>query len=211
MDERWAVLLARVQAGVPARLRMLRDDVIRLRANGTLSDDERVRLAAQRLTAVMRPVLGELERALKATPEPETPPEFDFAERFLPRIAKAVDDLLNPTDPMQPDSAWKPFEQILEDLTSRIKRSALKLDDIAPALSALRESPVAVPGLLTGNGGGSVTVHSVESAVAVLSTKTRPKRIVIVWSDGKRSPFLLKGREDLVRTFLNRKCLFLPS
>jgi PI-3-kinase-related kinase SMG-1 len=43
-----------------------------------------------------------------------------------------------------------------------------------------------------------VTIQAFESVVAILPTKTKPKKIKLVGSDGKRYSYLLKGREDLV-------------
>lgn len=43
-----------------------------------------------------------------------------------------------------------------------------------------------------------VTIQAFESVVAILPTKTKPKKIKMVGSDGKRYSYLLKGREDLV-------------
>ncbi|KAG2500586.1 hypothetical protein HYH03_001354 [Edaphochlamys debaryana] len=45
--------------------------------------------------------------------------------------------------------------------------------------------------------GGGVTVAGVGSRVVALPTKTRPKRVELLGSDGRRYGFLLKGREDL--------------
>jgi PI-3-kinase-related kinase SMG-1 len=44
---------------------------------------------------------------------------------------------------------------------------------------------------------GVVTIARLEDDVALLSTKTRPKRIGMVGADGRRYHFLLKGREDM--------------
>lgn len=43
-----------------------------------------------------------------------------------------------------------------------------------------------------------VTIQAFEPAVAILPTKTKPKKIKLIGSDGKRYAYLLKGREDLV-------------
>lgn len=51
--------------------------------------------------------------------------------------------------------------------------------------------------LLTRGTEGVVTIAGLTADVAMLSTKTRPKRIGVVGSDGRRYHYLLKGREDL--------------
>ncbi len=46
---------------------------------------------------------------------------------------------------------------------------------------------------------GVVTIQSWEPLVSILPTKTKPKKLKLVGSDGKKYAYLLKGREDLVR------------
>ena len=46
---------------------------------------------------------------------------------------------------------------------------------------------------------GIVTIASFSEQEAILSTKTKPKKIVILGSDGPKYKYLLKGREDLLR------------
>ncbi len=48
-----------------------------------------------------------------------------------------------------------------------------------------------------GGGGGGVTIAGVRPVLRALFTKTRPKRLVLLGSDGHDYVFLLKGRDDL--------------
>jgi PI-3-kinase-related kinase SMG-1 len=76
---------------------------------------------------------------------------------------------------------------------------------VSPALAALQGSLVPVPpcageeetGGGFGAGAGGVTIVAVGGELAALPTKTRPKRLVLLASDGRWLTFLLKGREDL--------------
>ncbi len=43
-----------------------------------------------------------------------------------------------------------------------------------------------------------MTIQAFEPTISILPTKTKPKKIILVGSDGKRYVYLLKGREDLV-------------
>jgi PI-3-kinase-related kinase SMG-1 len=114
---------------------------------------------------------------------------------FGGRLSEAATCLRVAPDPLDPASAWAGCEALVAELSVRSRRHTLRLAHVAPALAALRDSNAPVPGL----GDGSVTVAAVGATVHVLGTKTRPKRIVLLGSDGRRYPFLLKGREDLVR------------
>ncbi|KAK9901954.1 hypothetical protein M0R45_001824 [Rubus argutus] len=50
---------------------------------------------------------------------------------------------------------------------------------------------------LSANLQGIVTIASFSEEVAIISTKTKPKKLVILGSDGQKYTYLLKGREDL--------------
>lgn len=88
----------------------------------------------------------------------------------------------------------------------------MELRDVSPSLASLRGTSVALPGLTeaaadrsdasqaeanshSGGGGGEVVVvQSVVGTVLTLATKTRPKKVVFLGSDGRTYPYLLKVR-----------------
>jgi PI-3-kinase-related kinase SMG-1 len=51
--------------------------------------------------------------------------------------------------------------------------------------------------VLTTNLQGIITIASFLEQVAILSTKTKPKKLVILGSDGQKYTYLFKGRENL--------------
>jgi len=76
-----------------------------------------------------------------------------------------------------------------------MKRSSLDLAQVSPVLHALTSSTVLMPGVSSCN--GSITIHGVDQHVTVLQSKTKPKKLSLIGSDGQRYVYLLKGREDL--------------
>lgn len=99
----------------------------------------------------------------------------------------------------------------MKELAKLLQPGVLQLDDISPALSLLFSSSISIPGsnsqvfavlysaaLMNCFQEEVVYIHSFDKNVALLSSKTKPKKIVISGSDGHRYPFLLKGCEDLV-------------
>ena len=44
-----------------------------------------------------------------------------------------------------------------------------------------------------------IGIRKFEEEVTILPTKTRPKKITLSGTNGKKYPYLLKGSEDLVR------------
>jgi len=91
------------------------------------------------------------------------------------------------------------FKGLVREFSRFQKRSSLKLDLVSPTLiSKTKSSSIPVPGQQDSLTSDSiVTIQSFSTTVAVLPTKTKPKKIIIIGSDGNKYPFLLKGREDL--------------
>ncbi len=71
----------------------------------------------------------------------------------------------------------------------------LKLSDISPLLSRIKSSQITMPGLTTHN--ETIFIQSFDENVVILPTKTKPKRLVLLGSDGKQYGYLFKGLEDL--------------
>lgn len=82
-----------------------------------------------------------------------------------------------------------------------MKLSTLKLSDLSPQLSKHRFSIVPIPGLdfsqTKGEESELITISSFENNVAILPSKTRPKKISLIGSNGQTYAYLLKGNEDL--------------
>lgn len=84
-------------------------------------------------------------------------------------------------------------------LLRRVRRA--RLADVSPRLAALADSALPVP-TPSGAGGSSWAGHAAEAAyptiiglqddVEILGTKTRPKRLWLLASDGRRISYLLK-------------------
>jgi PI-3-kinase-related kinase SMG-1 len=125
---------------------------------------------------------------------------------------------------------WEPLKKQLALISSALSHTSLELGDVSPALAALKDTHVPMPGLeashmdaslllgpatsAAGASAGSeafgspraqrpapscgyVTIMGVHPHLTAIPTKTRPKRIVLLGSDGCDHIFLLKGRDDL--------------
>lgn len=87
----------------------------------------------------------------------------------------------------------------------------ISMQDICPRLAQMRDTAIPVMATAVSAGdlpAGQPTISAIQSAVKVLGTKTRPKRLWILGSDGRRHCFLLKvGILPAVRAhFLTRTC-----
>lgn len=68
----------------------------------------------------------------------------------------------------------------------------LRLDEISPWLAAMTNTEIALPGEVSAR--DTVTIHSVGGTITILPTKTKPKKLLFLGSDGKSYPYLFKGR-----------------
>uniref|UniRef100_A0A7E4VT79 non-specific serine/threonine protein kinase n=1 Tax=Panagrellus redivivus TaxID=6233 RepID=A0A7E4VT79_PANRE len=137
--------------------------------------------------------------------EPETdaallsPNERRFRDEFAGELADALDHFVrNRID--DPREAWIPFKKLVTLLNQRSSKKAslsLATSDMSPWLAAMNGTAVPLPGQELCPADEVVTIRSMKEHVSVLLTKTRPKKITFVGSDGKEYVFLFKGQEDL--------------
>ncbi|KAL5855729.1 hypothetical protein ACOSQ4_005531 [Xanthoceras sorbifolium] len=209
-EELWLSTLQDLHADVMRRINVLKEEAARIAENATLSQSEKKKINAAKYSAMMAPIVVALERRLASTSrKPETPHEVWFHEQYTEQIKSAILSFKTP-----PASAaalgdvWRPFASIAASLASYQRKSSVSLSEVAPQLALLSSSDVPMPGLekqvtasesdrgLTTTLEG-ITIASFSEEVTILSTKTKPKKLVVLGSDGKKYTYLLKGREDL--------------
>ncbi|XP_059647736.1 uncharacterized protein LOC132294033 [Cornus florida] len=210
-EELWLSTLQDLHTDVMRRINLLKEEAARIAENATLSHSEKNKINAAKYSAMMAPIVVALERRLASTSrKPETPHEIWFHEEYREQLKSAILNFKTP-----PASAaalgdvWRPFDNIAASLASYQRKSSISLGDVAPQLAMLSSSDVPMPGLekqvtiseshlgLTTTLQGIVTITSFCEQVVILSTKTKPKKLVILGSDGHKYTYLLKGREDL--------------
>lgn len=93
------------------------------------------------------------------------------------------------------------------------RESTLQLDQVSPALAALGATAVPMPGhprpppaqaAESAAEAGAVTVAGVAPVVTILKTKTRPKKLALLGSDGRRYMYLLKVHAAVLQTLISR-------
>lgn len=171
------------------------------------------------LGPVLLPLQQQLEAAERASPQ--TPHERRFHQQWLPRLRQLLQQLAAPLPSAQgvaaagagPAAPSAEQQQRLRQRPVALLRAAaselagalhakqLALADVAPALAELADTGIPIPGAAPAAcadagcaAGGAPTLAHVAGEVAVLSTKTRPKRLRLTASDGSRHSFLLKAR-----------------
>lgn len=85
--------------------------------------------------------------------------------------------------------------QIMMSLQQRAQKRAsylLHLDEISPRLVSMTTTEMALPGEVSAS--DAVTIQSVGNTITILPTKTKPKKLFFLGSDGCNYPYLFKGR-----------------
>ncbi|KAK1300358.1 Serine/threonine-protein kinase TOR [Acorus calamus] len=210
-EEQWLSTLQDLRTDVIRRISLLKEEAARVAENATLSHSEKSKINAAKYSAMMAPIIVALERRLASTSrEPETDHERWFQKDYGEQLKSALSTFKTP-----PASAaalgdiWRPFDAVAASIATYQRKSNISLSEVAPRLALLTSSDVPVPGLekkintlnsteFTEAGlQDIITISSFGEQVTILSTKTRPKKLVILGSDGQKYTYLLKGREDL--------------
>ncbi len=85
-------------------------------------------------------------------------------------------------------------DQIMMSLQQRAQKRAsylLHLDEISPRLVTMTTTEMALPGEVSAS--DAVTIQSVGNTITILPTKTKPKKLFFLGSDGRNYPYLFKG------------------
>ncbi|KAL6843536.1 hypothetical protein ACP4OV_026598 [Aristida adscensionis] len=208
-EEQWLSTLQDLHSDVLRRINILKEEAARVSANSTLSSTEKNKINAAKYSAVMTPIIVALERRLASTSrEPKTSHETWFHKEYNAQLKSAITTLKTPPgSPAALGDIWQPFDAIAASLATHQRKSCILLSEIAPRLAVLASSDIPMPGFekqildssepFSAGNHGTVTVSSFCKEVAVLSTKTRPKKLILQGSDGQKYTYLLKGREDL--------------
>uniref|UniRef100_A0A8C0E9C3 non-specific serine/threonine protein kinase n=1 Tax=Bubo bubo TaxID=30461 RepID=A0A8C0E9C3_BUBBB len=198
-DELWLGVLLQQHMYVLRRIQQLEDEVKRVQNNNTLRKEEKIAIMREKHTALMKPIVFALEHVRSITAAPaETPHEKWFQDNYGDAIENALEKLKNPLNPAKPGSSWLPFKEVMLSLQQRAQKRAsylLRLEEISPWLAAMMNTEIALPGEVSTR--DTVTIHSVGSTITILPTKTKPKKLLFLGSDGKNYPYLFKGLEDL--------------
>ncbi|KAI8425897.1 hypothetical protein MSG28_004904 [Choristoneura fumiferana] len=200
-DELWLGTLVQHHSEFNKRLSQLETEVARVKDNANLSAEDKEKLIKEKHRIIFEPVVYVLEQLDHVTSaKPETPHETAFQTKFQALITDVIEKLKNPTNPEKPQDSWAPLKQLQIKLQQKVnKRTSyiLKMSDISPVLAELKQTVITMPGVHTNQRTVRVTIRSVENNVAILPTKTRPKKLVFYGSDGKAYTYLFKGLEDL--------------
>ncbi|KAJ3299777.1 Serine/threonine-protein kinase smg1 [Borealophlyctis nickersoniae] len=197
-EEMWVNKLAHLEMDVGRRMEKLQRESARLEKNASLQADEIMKIHQDRYNAVIKPVLGSIEKLYEQTIRagPSTPHEQWFAHTYGAKIEEAFTTLKRPVDHSKPKEGWSGFKKLHATLAKEVQKPRqIALADLSPFLSRFHESGIPMPGLPVRE--NVITIQSFHNDVYVLPTKTKPKKINLIGSDGRHYTYLFKGLEDL--------------
>ncbi|CAG0882902.1 unnamed protein product [Darwinula stevensoni] len=176
-EELWLGVVSQQLADLTSRASRLKSEVAGIQASKHLTRDEKEEIIRLKHSIAYKPVQFAITQLKQVT---SIPPETTLEKKFHEKFGKLI-------------------EEVVKDL-SCVERGSM------PSLSSLRclESGLkqhlhhrTTKGILLSQASPAVTIGGLENMVSILSTKTKPKKLIIHGSDGKKYSYLLKGLEDL--------------
>eukprot|EP01059_Diplonema_ambulator_P035209 TRINITY_DN8204_c0_g3_i1.p1 TRINITY_DN8204_c0_g3~~TRINITY_DN8204_c0_g3_i1.p1 ORF type:complete len:2963 (+),score=1018.44 TRINITY_DN8204_c0_g3_i1:240-9128(+) len=120
--------------------------------------------------------------------------EQNFLKLYRSELDTAKRYLLNENFP----AAWEIFKSLCKQFDAGIQKNhQIYLTEVSPDLMAVKGYEVAVPGVSKPTDAKTVQIHTFQNEVKVISSKQKPKVIIMLGDDGMEYKFLLKGHEDL--------------
>ncbi|KAG0341867.1 Serine/threonine-protein kinase smg1 [Podila horticola] len=192
-EEVWCKKIMTVIPELKTTLQELTDQYQGLESIAGLGIEDKDAVMSDNYQQSVIPILATLESLQETNANPETEHEKWFVSTYGAKIRSALNALRAP-------KAWNnlfeglgSLKEICTDLNKELSGTRiLQLSDLSPELSSIQSSLIDIPSHISG-----ITIQSFEQQVVVIPTKTKPKKLTLVGSDGKRYTYLFKGLEDL--------------
>lgn len=161
------------------------------------SSSKEKELLTKKYAIITKYIVNDIEELAKVTIKavPITNHERNFQMKYTKTIESTIEDLKKPLNISKPNESWVKLKQLYNLFHQRLQRMSgtlLKMSDISPVLSNLKNTAISMPGVYA-----KEFIVSVEQSVITLPTKTKPKKLVFYGSSGKKYTYLFKGLEDL--------------
>ena len=200
-EEHWHALLLEACVAAAKRLQPLQAELQSMPHKEQVAADvtERYLSAAAPVLLALRQQLAAAEAATAGEDAP--PHARQWASSQLPRLQLLLEQLLAaaPLDAAGLQHPMALLRQAAIDAAAPLRRRQLSLSDAAPSLAALRDTAIPLPGAPAGAAAAepALTVAGLAAVVGVLPTKTRPKKVTLLASNGEEYTYLLKVRTAL--------------
>jgi PI-3-kinase-related kinase SMG-1 len=192
-EELWLGTLNQIHSDVNKRIEQLSSEFNRLKANQSLSEDEKYKITNEKYEIILQPIVSILEHVFEITikHDAQTPNEEQFHFEFSQKLHEALTNLKDVSShAIKPQNGWSLFKelhQLFHQRGQRRQSSSLNMEQISPKLAAIKASTIPIPGNV--GDGQFCTIHSIGSTVLILPTKTKPKKLYFLGSNGKNVIF----------------------
>ncbi|CAG8681341.1 36376_t:CDS:2, partial [Racocetra persica] len=196
-EELWLNKISGLQLDVNRRFHKFEREFERINDNLNLSSEQRNKIMKESYDAIMKPVILSIDRSYNSTiAAASTHHEKWFCRTFGNRIYEALEAIRSPFSWESYKTGWDLLRNVHKDLSKELMSNrSLKLVDVSPFLATIKSSAIAMPGLPYQM--DTVTIQSFDENFIILPTKTKPKKLVLLGSDGRQYGYLFKGHEDL--------------
>lgn len=148
----------------------------------------------QGMFKVLDPLHQKLEKG------PETLKEISFNHAYGRDLAEASEwckKFQSTTNVKDLTQAWELYYHVFRRISKQLPQlTTLELQYVSPRLLACKDLVLAIPGSYEPNS-PIIHIKNVSSSLNVITSKQRPRKLVMEGSDGNSYMFLLKGHEDL--------------
>ncbi|KAI8636905.1 hypothetical protein BD408DRAFT_425387 [Parasitella parasitica] len=198
LEERWLNKIASLQYDVMLQFTKLDQEFDRLQKSN-MRQDQQESSFLEIYNSLMKSVITSVDKFLMETAHDSvasTPHEQWFQKTYGKQLIHACNMLQKPTSMKNYRQGWECFQQFHRQLMAEThKVRILELSRVSPYLHSMKDTPIGLPG--QNEDEESCFIYSFGSNVVVLPTKTKPKKLDLKGSDGKKYSYLFKGLEDL--------------
>ncbi|KJH42634.1 FATC domain protein [Dictyocaulus viviparus] len=199
-EERWTFVLANLDHEMEKRLEQIRAESEKTVNATHLDDKTRLDIITEKSRLITSSVYRILDDLYERTclKEPSTQNERLFVQAYGEKLQSVFEQ--SRANRKSAEKSWAPFKHMLGILLQKNTRRgghSLQMPEISNVLNDLSKSKIPIPGQENIEYSEVVTIDRVLKNALILPTKTRPKKIAFIGSDGKEHMFLFKGQEDL--------------
>jgi hypothetical protein len=186
-EERWAITLVHLNNSVVKAISQLED----MKCTKIITSIHLPGIV-QRMASFIETQLSPIVQ-MTCDSAAETPDEVEFQNKYQKKLQSAFEKLQGCCDLILLKQTWAVFQEFCKSIGKSLsKLRHPTLGQISPILESIDWHYYP---LLTKQ--GAVTVTGISKDVAIIPTKTKPKKIEFVKQDGSLARYLIKGLEDL--------------
>ncbi|GMR53337.1 hypothetical protein PMAYCL1PPCAC_23532 [Pristionchus mayeri] len=202
-EEKWCFVLHQLDMDMNKRLSLMRKECEKTRAIQRMTEEEKKGIMDAKTHLIIGSIyriLCDFWRSTQSKAEKGVEDAVRFVQMNREHVERAFEESEEARTKGDEQARWEAFLRLNVTLGRKASKKGGQLVDITHCIGRLvesgREWSVPLPGQEASND-EVIYLTKVETTCQVLSTKTRPKKMMMRGSDGVDRAFLLKTHEDL--------------